>query len=82
MVNTTLATSDVKRVFSNSQNAEVQKWSHYVKGDVKRQDYLAEALKWVCASKEMTIDAYMSQHRRDSSITELENSVCDRMSFS
>lgn len=26
-----------KRVFSNSQNAEVQKWSHYVKGDVKRQ---------------------------------------------
>ena len=39
-----------KRVFSNSQNAEVQKWSHYIKGDVKRQDYLAEALKWVCAS--------------------------------
>ena len=36
-----------KRVFSNSQNAEVQKWSHYIKGDVKRQDYLAEALKWV-----------------------------------
>ena len=34
-----------KRVFSNSQNAEVQKWSHYVKGDVKRQEYLAEALK-------------------------------------
>src|SRR5574344_1393336 len=32
-----------KQVFSNSQNAEVQKWSHYVRGDVKRQDYLAEA---------------------------------------
>ena len=62
-----------KRVFSNSQNAEVQKWSHYVKGDVKRQEYLAEALKWVCASKGMTIDAYMSQHRRDASIGELEN---------
>ena len=29
--------------FSNSQNAEIQKWSHYIKGDVKRQDYLAEA---------------------------------------
>lgn len=62
-----------KRVFSNSQNAEIQKWSHYVKGDVKRQDYLAEALKWVCDSKHMSIDAYMSQHRHDSSISELEN---------
>lgn len=62
-----------KRVFSNSQNAEVQKWSHYVKGDVKRQDYLAEALKWVCAGKGMTIDAYMSKHRRDTSIGELDN---------
>jgi 5-methylcytosine-specific restriction endonuclease McrA len=62
-----------KRVFSNSQNAEVQKWSHYIKGDIKRQDYLAEALKWVCDSKEMKIDSYMSLHRRDSSINELEN---------
>ena len=62
-----------KRVFSNSQNAEIQKWSHYVRGDVKRQDYLAEALKWVCASKGMTIDAYMSKHRRETSIGELEN---------
>lgn len=62
-----------KRVFSNSQNAEVQKWSHYVKGDVKRQDYLAEALKWVCYSKGMTVDAYMSMHRHDSSISELES---------
>ena len=62
-----------KRVFSNSQNAEVQKWSHYAKGDVKRQDYLAEALKWVCHSKGMTVDAYMSMHRHDSSINELEN---------
>ena len=62
-----------KRMFSNSQNAEVQKWSHYIKGDVKRQEYLAEALKWVCASKGMTIDTYMSLHRRDTSIGELEN---------
>ena len=62
-----------KRVFSNSQNAEVQKWSHYVKGDVKRQDYLAEALKWVYHSRGMTVDAYMSMHRHDSSINELEN---------
>lgn len=62
-----------KRVFSNSQNAEVQKWSHYIKGDVKRQDYLAEALKWVCQSKGMSVDAYMSLHRHDTSIGELES---------
>lgn len=62
-----------KRVFSNSQNAEVQKWGHYIKGDIKRQDYLAEALKWVCESKGMNIDAYMSLHRHDNSINELEN---------
>ncbi len=61
-----------KHVFSNSQNAEVQKWSHYVKGDVKRQDYLAEALRWICDSKGMSVDAYMSQHRRDESTGELE----------
>ena len=61
-----------KRVFSNSQNAEIQKWSHYIKGDVKRQDYLAEALKWICDSKGMSVDAYMSQHRHDTSTGELE----------
>lgn len=62
-----------KRVFSNSQNAEVQKWSHYIKGDVKRQDYLAKALEWICNSKQMDIDAYMSLHRHDCSIGELES---------
>lgn len=62
-----------KRVFSNSQNAETQKWSHYIKGDVKRQDYLAEALKWICNSKGMSVDAYMSQHRRDTTTGELES---------
>ena len=61
-----------KRVFSNSQNAETQKWSHYIKGDVKRQDYLAKALEWVCNSKQMNIEAYMSLHRHDASINELE----------
>lgn len=61
-----------KRVFSNSQNSEIQKWTHYVKGDVRRQDYLAVALKWVCDSKKMSIDAYMSQHRHDNTIDEME----------
>ncbi len=62
-----------KRVFSNSQNAEIQKWSHYIKGDVKRQDYLAEALRWICDSKGMSIDAYMRIHRHEPSTGELES---------
>ena len=64
--------SAAKRVFSNSQNAETQKWSHYVKGDVKRQEYLRVALEWVSAALGLTVDAYMSKHRRDEQITELE----------
>ena len=33
--------------FSNSQNANVQKWSAYITGDIKRQAYLERALDWV-----------------------------------
>ena len=51
----------------------MHKWGHYVKGDVKRQEVLKVALEWVCASRGMTVDAYMSQHRHDTQITELEN---------
>ena len=61
-----------KRVFSNSGNTEVQKWAHYIKGEVKRQGYLEVALSWVSAKRDMSIDAYMSQHRHDTKITELE----------
>lgn len=66
--------------FSNSQNANIQKWSAYIKGDVNRQDYLATALNWV--SKD-NIDKYMSQHRFDTNINELQkyfNSVIDWIS--
>lgn len=62
-----------KRTFSNSQNSEIHKWSHYIKGEVKRQDYLSVALSWICSSKGLSIDAYMSQHRHDTQITELES---------
>lgn len=34
-----------KAEFSNSQNANMQKWASYVKGDPKRQEILAEALE-------------------------------------
>ena len=72
-----------KAVFSNSKNSNIQKWSHYVKGDVKRQHYLERALEWISRSKNMTIDAYMSLHRNNMSISELEsyfNSVIDWVS--
>ena len=38
-----------KEEFSNSQNANIQKWSAYVnaKGGVNRQGYLERALEWV-----------------------------------
>ena len=55
--------------FSNSNNANIQKWEAYIKGNVNRQDFLATALDWV--SKE-NIDKYMSQHRFDTNINELK----------
>ena len=55
--------------FSNSGNANVQKWQHYIKGDANRQEILREALKWV--SKD-NIDDYMSKHRYDTDINELK----------
>lgn len=58
-----------KEVFSNSQNANIQKWSAYISGDVNRQDYLRTALDWVSKGN---IDSYMSKHRYDEDITELQ----------
>lgn len=58
-----------KQEFSNSQNANVQKWSHFISGAVNRQDYLACALEWVSQDH---IKEYMSQHRHDTNIIELK----------
>lgn len=66
-----------KAVFSNSSNSLLQKWSAYIKGDVKRQDYLERALQWVSNNN---VAEYMSQHRLDNNINELQshfNSVID-----
>lgn len=66
-----------KAEFSNSQNANIQKWAAYISGDVRRQDYLHTALAWVSKGN---IDDYMSRHRYDTNITELKtyfNSVID-----
>lgn len=59
-----------KAEFSNSQNANIQKWSAYIKGSANRQDYLERALDWVSKGD---IGTYMSGHRTDQNITELKN---------
>lgn len=59
-----------KEEFSNSQNANIQKWSAYIKGSANRQDFLARALDWVSKGD---IGSYMSAHRNDTNIKELKN---------
>lgn len=59
-----------KTEFSNSQNANIQKWGAYISGSALRQDYLERALEWVSKGK---IDDYMSSHRFDTNINELKN---------
>jgi len=69
-----------KEEFSNSQNANIQKWSAYIKGSVNRQAFFERALDW--ASKG-NIDDYMSRHRYDKNINELKkyfNNVIDWIS--
>lgn len=59
-----------KEEFSNSQNANIQKWSAYISGSANRQEFLERALEWVSKGN---IDDYMSSHRFDTNITELKN---------
>lgn len=68
-----------KEKFSNSQNANIQKWSAYISGTVIRQEYWERALEWVSGGKEH-IGGYMSKHRFDKNINEVEtyfNTVID-----
>jgi len=59
-----------KSEFSNSQNANIQKWSAYVRGSANRQDFLERALEWVSKGD---IGGYMSAHRNDTNINELKS---------
>ena len=58
-----------KEMFSNSSNANLQKWKAYVRGSENRQDILHTALEWVSKGD---VDGYMGRHRRDLDIRELE----------
>ncbi|MFA6405435.1 MAG: DUF262 domain-containing protein [Candidatus Paceibacterota bacterium] len=69
-----------KEEFSNSQNANIQKWGAYIKGSANRQAFFERALDWVSKGN---IDDYMSSHRNDKNINELKkyfNNVIDWVS--
>jgi hypothetical protein len=69
-----------KAEFSNSQNANIQKWSAYIMGSANRQAFLERALDWVSKGD---IDSFMNAHRNDNNISELKtyfNSVIDWVS--
>ena len=69
-----------KAEFSNSQYANIQKWSAYIKGSANRQDFLERALDWVSKGN---IGGYLKDHRKDKNINELKtyfNSVIDWVS--
>jgi hypothetical protein len=69
-----------KAEFSNSQNANIAKWTAYIKGSANRQYFLSRALDWV--SKGDT-GSYMSSHRNNQNIDDLKayfNSVLDWVS--
>ena len=61
--------SKAKEEFSNSQNAHIQMWSHFISGTANRQDFLERALDWVSHGH---ISDYMKQHRHDDNIAELK----------
>jgi hypothetical protein len=66
-----------KAEFSNSQNANVQKWAAYVRGSANRQDIWERALEWVSKGN---VDDYMSKHRHDVNISDVKtyfNTVID-----
>ncbi|MES3694605.1 DUF262 domain-containing protein [Mammaliicoccus sciuri] len=72
--------TQAKYEFSNSMNANQQKWQSYIKGVPNRQEILEEALNWVSKGD---IDGYMSKKRNDNNINELKiyfNSVIDWIS--
>lgn len=58
-----------KAKFSNSRNANIQKWSTYINGTADRQAFWATALSWVSQGNVAT---YMAQHAQDTTIEPVE----------
>lgn len=69
-----------KAEFSNTQNANIQRWSAYVRGSANRQDFWERALEWVSSSKGVSVGDYMSSQRHETHINEVKtyfNTVID-----
>ena len=62
--------TQARAVFSNTRNANMNRWKTYIKGDPNRQELLETALDWVSDGK---IDDYMAKHRYDTTIDGLAN---------
>lgn len=58
-----------RSTFSNPDDANMNRWLTYVKGDPKRQAVLECAFDWV---SDGNIDGYMAAHRYDNNINELK----------
>lgn len=56
-----------KREFSNSQNANTDKWSAFIIGTATRQDFWERALEWVAKGSE-NVGEYMARHRKDENV--------------
>ena len=71
-----------KAEFSNSQNANIAKWSTYISGSALRQDFWERALEWISKGRN-NIGEYMSIHRNDTDIKAVKtyfNTVIDWVS--
>lgn len=63
-----------KEEFSNSNNPNINKWSCFISGTAKRQDYLHTALEWISKDNGdgKRLEDYMSSHRNDDTIQEMK----------
>ncbi len=63
-----------KEEFSNSNNTNINKWSCFIPGTAKRQDFLHTALAWISkdTGDNKRLEDYMAAHRYDNDITELK----------
>ena len=63
-----------KEEFSNSNNSNINKWSCFIPGNAKRQDFLHTALSWVSkdTGNDKMIEDYMALHRYDDNVTDLK----------
>lgn len=65
--------SEARKTYSNPSHSTLNKWQSLIKGDPKRQEILEIALSWAADASEQSIDEYMSAHRNDTTIDDLND---------